>query len=51
MCLAIVKITKVWVRKYLPKKLRKSLSGLSTAAELSGRTGDVIPNAPLYKLF
>ena len=45
MCLAIIKI------KNLPKKLLKSLSGLSSAAELSDRTGDKIPNTPLYKLF
>ena len=51
MCLAIIKITKLWVRKCLPKKLLKSLSGLFSAAELSDRTGDVIANIPLYKLF
>ena len=47
MCLAIIKITKLWARKRLPEKLLKSLSGLFLAAELSDRTGDVIPNTPL----
>ena len=51
MCLAIIKITTLSVRKRLPKKLLKSLSGLFSAAELSDRTGDVIANIPLYKLF
>ena len=51
MCLAIIKITKLWVRKCLPKKLLKSLSGLFSAAELSDRTGDGIAYIPLYKLF
>ena len=51
MCLAIIKITKLWVRKRLPKKLLKSLRGMFSAAELSDRTEDVIANIPLYKLF
>ena len=45
MCFSIIKI------KNLPKKLLKSLSGLSSAAELSDRTGDINSNTPLYKLF
>ena len=51
MCLAIIKIAKLWVRKRLPKKLLKSLSGMFSAAELSDKTEDVIANIPLYKLF
>ena len=51
MCLAIIKIAKLWVRKRLPKKLLKRLSGTFSTAELSDKTEDVIANIPLYKLF